>query len=162
MGNGCIISTVNCHSLTSGNIIPSRQPNDYSLTLEWFILWVMKSGQHESIMTSWDLQSHNRDKSITSNWHVAAQSTERTHTNQPLVWPHFLGLGKSWMGPWFDMSRVAQDTLRLICGKTTQLQITVYLAPTKRSRIKWSVVCRNCWTVTYPVGIWVGTLTDSW
>jgi len=36
------------------------------------------------------------------------------------------------------------DTLRLMYGKTTQLQITVNLAPMKRSEIMCAVVCRDC------------------
>jgi len=66
------------------------------------------------------------------------------------------------IGLGIHMSRVMQDALHLIYGKTTLLQITVYLAPIQRSQIKRSVVCCDCWTVTYPVGIREGTLIGSW
>jgi len=92
--NGCKISIVNGHSSSAGNLIPSRRTNDYPLMLQWVIPWEMRCRQHQSIMTSWDMQSHIRDKSITNNGYIGAQSTKWTYTNQPLVRSHFLGLGK--------------------------------------------------------------------
>ena len=41
------------------------------------------------------------------------------------------------------MSWVVQDTLRSIYGQTPQLQLTVYLAAIKSSRIEGSVVGRD-------------------
>jgi len=52
----------------------------------------MRCRQHQTIMTSRGVQSHIRDKSITNDSYIGAQSTEWTCTNQPLFRPHLLGL----------------------------------------------------------------------
>jgi len=58
----------------------------------------MRCCQHQSIMTSRDMQSQIRDTSITNNQYIGAQSREWTYKNQPFVQPHFLGLGKLDLG----------------------------------------------------------------
>ena len=51
------------------------------------------------------------------------------------------------------MSVVARDALCSIYVKITHLQITVYLAPIKCGQIRCSVICSDCYTVTYAVAI---------
>ena len=52
------------YSLSAGNLIPRRRTNDYSLMLQWFSPREMRCRQYQPIMTSRDMQSHIRDKSI--------------------------------------------------------------------------------------------------
>jgi len=94
VGIGRRISIVNGHTISAGILIPSRQSNDYSLMLQWFIHYEMRRRQYQNTITSRDMQSHIRDKSITNNRYIGAQSTQWTYTKQSLVRPHFLGLGK--------------------------------------------------------------------
>jgi len=141
LGIGRRISIVNGNSLSTGNLIPSRPTNDYSVMLQWFIPSEVRCCQHQSIMTSQDMQSHISDKSITNDWYIRAQLAEWTCINQLLFQPDLLGL--RWTGLAIHMSCVARDTLHPIYGNTTQLQNTVYSAPIKHSQIKSSVVCRN-------------------
>jgi len=94
VGIGHRIPIVNGHTLSAGILIPSRQTNDYSLMLQWFIHYEMRCRQYQNTITSRDMQSHIRDKSTTNNRYIGAQSTECTYRNQPLVRPHFPGLGK--------------------------------------------------------------------
>jgi hypothetical protein len=148
-------------------VIPNRQDtlflghwrNDYSLLLQWLISREIRCRQNLNIMTSRDMQSHIRNRSITNNRHIRAQSTKWTWTNIPLVHPHLLGLWQ--MGLVIHMACVALDTLRSIYGKTTQLQNTSSLAPITGSQIDGSVIGRNHYTVMYLVGVWEGTLSGS-
>jgi len=129
------------YSLSAGNLIPTRQTNDYSLMLQWFIPYEVRCRQYQITTASRDMQGHIRDKSITNNSYIGAKAMEWTCTNHPLFRPHLLGLGQ--MGCTIYMSRVVRDTLHSLYGKTAQLQTTVYLAAIERSQIKGSVVCRN-------------------
>jgi len=88
------ISIVNGHSLSAGNLIPSRRTNDYSLMPQWISPREMRCRQHQNIMTSRDFQCHIRNKSIPNNRDIRTQSTEWTYTNEPLFRPHRLGLGR--------------------------------------------------------------------
>jgi len=120
----------------------------------------MRCHQSQSVNASPDLQSHIRDKLETNNPYIRVLSNKWTFMNQPPIstttsWSGQIGLG-------IHMSWVAQDILHSIYGKTAQLQITVYLTQIMRSHIKRSGIYHDCETVTYPVGIWEGTLTCSW
>jgi len=148
------------YSSLAGNLISSRQRNNYHLMLQWFIPYYLRCHQSQTGTASRDIYSHMRDRRVSNDWYMEVLSTKWTCTNQPWFWPQLLGLGQK--GLFIRMCWVAQNTLCSIYGETTQLQNTVYLAPIKLSQIKSSVIWRKHLTVTYPVGIWAGTLTGSW
>jgi hypothetical protein len=62
------------------------------------VLGEMRGRQHQTIMTSRDMQSHIGDMSITNDGYIGAQSTEGTYVNQPLFRTHLLGLGRMALG----------------------------------------------------------------
>jgi len=119
----------------------------------------MMSCYHQNTMSSRNMQSHAGDQSIPSDWHNTAQPTEWTATNHPIFRPHFLGLWQTLLE--IHMSQAAQDTLGSVCGKTAQLQNTVYLAPMRHVSATTLVSVKNSWVfqtalmaLTEPCTIW--------
>jgi len=157
--DGRNFSIYNGHTISAGNLIPSCRPNDHLILLQWFIPDDMMCRQYQTTMASWDMQSHIRDELVTNNQFIGALSTEWTWYESTLI-----STTPSWSGRTrhgIHMPQVAQDTLHLMYGKTTLLQITVYLASKKGGQIEGSGVCRNCWSVMRPVDIWDGTRIGS-
>jgi hypothetical protein len=58
------------------------------------VLGEMSCHRPQTIMIFRDMQSHIRNKSITNDWYIGAQSTKWTCMNQPLFRPQLPGLGQ--------------------------------------------------------------------
>jgi len=85
---------LNTYSLSVRKLIPGCQPDDHLLMLQWSIPREMRCCQDRTTMASRDMQGHMMNKSLTNNRYIGVLSTEWTHTNLPLVWPHTLCLGE--------------------------------------------------------------------
>jgi hypothetical protein len=118
----------------------------------------MRCCQHQRIMESWDMQSDITDTSIINHPLIRALSTNLTSTNEFLLWSHYWDLG--WSG----------GAIYILCGvgyslfnvwQTTQLLITIYLAPINHSQIQDSVLCHIHYSIMYSVSIFKCTMTGS-
>jgi len=88
------------------------------------------------------MQGHMRDGVITHEWLYQSPVDRMDLSDSALSSSTLFVFGLIGLG--IHMSRVTQDALCSIYGKTTDLQITVYMAAIKHNQIKCSVVCRDC------------------
>jgi len=126
---------LNSYSLSAGKRIHGCRPNNNSLRLQWFIPREMRCRRHQTIMASRDMQGHMSDKSLANDGYFWVLSTELTYTNQPLVRPNSLCMGK------WDMA--------IICLEWCQILSVQYLAKQLScwSRYIWLQECVVKWRV---------------